>query len=260
MLACALVLCSACGEETTEPAETTAAETDEAAATEDVAAPEIPPPTAAQSLMHGHYQRASEAREALIRGDIEAAREDMQWLATHEEGDSLPAALQPRLTTMQTEAATFAEATTLTEAGQALARTLVRCGECHEASDGGFHVALPPVPEGDSTAVHMQRHRWAATRMWEGLVTGDVDQYTAGTDVLRESALHEDDMPGAEGETGERVTALAQHVHDLGREAGEAEDMGERASVYGRYLATCAACHRLLGAGPATPPEPTTDL
>ncbi|MCB9598012.1 MAG: hypothetical protein H6719_35175 [Sandaracinaceae bacterium] len=236
------------------PAETVEPPTEEAPETA-----AIPEPTPAQALMHGHYRRASDARESLIRGDIEQARGDMQWLATHHEGDALPEALQPRLASMQTDAAAFAEATTLTEAGQALARTLVRCGECHEASGGGFHVALPPLPEGETTAAHMQRHRWAAERMWEGLVTADVEQYTAGTDALREVALHENALPSSEEQPPERVAALATHVHELGAEASDATDWAGRASVYGRYLATCAACHRLLHTGPAAPPQPTLE-
>lgn len=223
------------------------------------APPEIPPPTPAQALMHGHYRRATEAREALIRGDVETARTHMQWLATHREGGALPEALQPRLTAMQTDAAAFGEATTLTEAGQALARTSVRCGECHAASGGGFHAALPPLPEGETTAAHMERHRWAAERMWEGLVTADAEQFHAGTDALREAALHENDLPSSEEQPPERVAALATHVHEIAAESAQVQDWAARADLYGRYLATCAACHRLLGTGPAAPIEPTLD-
>lgn len=220
---------------------------------------DLPEPTPPQRLMHGHYRRASEAREALIRGDVEAARVEMQWLATHHEGDALPENLQPRLTAMQTDAAAFAEATTLTEAGQALSRTLVRCGECHQASGGGFHVALPPIPEGDTVVAHMQRHRWSAERMWEGLVTADVEQFNAGTEALREVPLHEHALPASEEQPPERVSALATHVHELGAEARDAADWPARANLYGRYLATCAACHRLLETGPDAPPQPVLE-
>lgn len=241
---------------TADPSEASPEDTTEPAREE---APEIPPPTPAQGLMHGHFRRATEAREALIRGDVETARTHMQWLATHQEGDALSEALRPRLEAMQTDAAAFAEATTLTEAGQALARTSVRCGECHTASGGGFHAALPPLPEGETVTAHMERHRWAAERMWEGLVTADVDQFRAGTDALREAALHENELPSNPEQPPERVAAIASHVHQLGAEAAQAPDWAARAELYGRYLASCAACHRLLEAGPAAPVEPTLE-
>ena len=256
------VCCAACDEPATPPGAEqpsgTAAEATPADTPPEVpAAPEIPEPTPSQGLMHGHYRRAADARDALIRGDMETARADMQWLSAHHEDEALADDLQPLLVQMHTEAARFADATTLTEAGQALARTLVRCGNCHRQHDAGFQVALPPLPEGDRNVDHMQRHLWSATRMWEGLVMADAEQFTAGTDALREAPLH--DLAGESGQPPERVSALADHVHALGREAAEAADDDARASVYGRFLATCAACHRLLGTGPEAPPEPTTE-
>ncbi len=253
----AMILAAGCGEEAT-PASSGGADSEDRSAAEEPAT-QIPPATPAQALMHGHYRRASDARDALIRADIEGARGDMTWLATHHDGDALPENLRPLLTAMQTEAARFAEASTMTEAGLALAQTLVRCGNCHEASGGGFAVALPPLPEGEGSAAHMRRHRWAAERMWEGLVIADEEQFRAGSDALREAPLHQEAVPSAEGETDERVEAITALVHALGEEAQRATTTDARASIYGRYLATCGTCHRLLGRGPLAPAQPTLD-
>ncbi|MEZ4337306.1 MAG: hypothetical protein R3B82_11845 [Sandaracinaceae bacterium] len=95
--------------------------------------------------------------------------------------------------------------------------------------------------------------------MWEGLVTRDPEQFNAGTGALREAALHENDLPESEEQPPERVAALATHVHELGTESADAQDWDARASLYGRFLATCAACHRLLETGPAAPIRPTLD-
>ena len=100
-------------------------------------------------------------------------------------------------------------------------------------------------------ASHMQRHRWAADRMWAGLVTDSEEAYTAGARVLHEDALHEGEMPGHEAQPDGRLAAITGLVHQLGADAEAAEDWDTRANVYGRLLATCAACHRLLQAGPA---------
>ncbi|MBX3269411.1 MAG: hypothetical protein KF729_04075 [Sandaracinaceae bacterium] len=218
--------------------------------------PEIPAPSATGAVMHGHYARASEARDALIRADVPAARGHLEWLAAHDEGRALDGALRPRLAAMQAAAGAHAEATTLTEAGQALATTLVRCGECHAAVGRRFAMERPPIPEGEDTPAHMRRHAWAAERMFEGLVIDDVEHFRAGAAALREAplapaALGRDQAPPAQ------LAALSAHVHELSAEAEQAADAEARAAIYGRFLATCAACHRLLGAGPGAPVEPT---
>jgi len=258
----AMIFALGCGDEA-EPSSSEATDGTESAqeteSAEEAPAAEIPPPTPAQALMHGHYRRASEARDALIRADIEGARGHMAWLATHEEGDALAPNLRPMLTAMQTEAARFAEASTMTEAGDALARTLVQCGNCHQASGGGFVVALPPMPAGEGTAAHMQRHMWSAERMWEGLVTADDEQFRAGTDALREAPLHDEHVPAANTQPEGRVDAITELVHQLGVEAQDASTPEARASIYGRYLATCGTCHRLLGQGPQAPVQPTLE-
>ena len=207
--------------------------------------------SAVGELMRGHFTRAANARDAMVRGDLTQAREHMNWLATHQRAGDLPTDLQPLLTQMQTEAGHFAEAETLTEAGTALARTLTRCGSCHRAAEAGPEIATPPVPEGDDVAAHMQRHRWAADRMWAGLVSDDAEMYTAGAHELREASLHEGELPGHDEHPPERITNITTHVHELGFNAEEATEWDERANIYGRLLATCAACHRLLNAGPA---------
>jgi cytochrome c553 len=154
---------------------------------------------------------------------------------------------------MQTEAGHFEEATTLTEAGTALARTLTRCGGCHRVSQGGPEIGIPPLPEGDSVAAHMQRHRWAADRMWEGLVKDDAEIYGTGAAALREASLFESEIEDRANTEAprERVRAIANLVHELGAEAATAETPTDRADVYGRLLATCATCHRMLGVGDA---------
>ncbi|MCB9597886.1 MAG: hypothetical protein H6719_34540 [Sandaracinaceae bacterium] len=213
----------------------------------------MPEPTAVGTVMRGHFSRAADARDALIRGDLPPAQADMRWLATHDGGGALPEDLRPLFDQMQTEAGHFAEATTLTEAGTALARTLTRCGACHTAGDTGPEIATPPMPEGETVAAHMQRHRWASERMWEGLVTDDAELYQAGAGALREATLFESEIDGAAQNPGppERVEAIANLVHQLGDQAAAAPDDATRANVYGRLLATCATCHRLLEVGDA---------
>lgn len=241
--------CGGDEEPTPEPA------TDEEVEVEEPEVEDVPEPSPLGEVMRGHYERAVSARDALVRADIEQAREDMNWLATHDGGDTLPENLQPRFAAMQTEAAAFGESETLTEAGQTFARTLVRCGECHTAIDRFPEIASGPIPEGDSTAAHMRRHQWASTRMWTGLITANPETFREGTGALLDVPLHEHQIPGAEGHAPETIEGLTDHVHELSEQALDAEDEMARAAIYGRYLATCGSCHRLVGSGPAAPAE-----
>ncbi len=225
------------------------------------AAPEpavVPPDKRpAQELMKGHFARAADAREDLIKGDIEAARASMKWLAEHKHAGDLDAELQPLLTAMQTSAAEFAKATTLREAGVSLALTLNRCGDCHLKAEAGPEIAIPPLPDGETAKAHMRRHLWAAQRMWEGLVTRNAETFSSGTEVLAESPLHPEALvPGDQKET---VAKLVTHLHELGEKAKAAKQPAEQAEVYGNFLATCAACHRLLGRGPGAAAEAPGD-
>lgn len=234
--------------------------------------PTTPPPTSAapsdeavHAVMEGHYSRARSVHDALVRADMEQARADMAWIATHEEGNALPAEVQPLLAAMQAEAARFADATTLTEAGTAVGHMLVRCGACHAQTHGGPQVAETPIPEGDTPEARMRRHQWAADRMFDGLLTASPETFREGNEALTSAPLTQAELPATAAQPEEQVVTLTTHVRDLGAEAAAATDDESRASIYGRYVATCGACHRLLEGGipeglrvdaPATAPTP----
>lgn len=211
-----------------------------------------PPPTGAdavRAVMRGHYGRVRSAHDALIRADMDQARDDMAWLATHEEGDALPENLQPLLAAMQAEAGRFAAAATLTEAGTTFARMLTRCGACHLESHGGPAIAEVAIPEGETPEARMRRHRWASDRMFDGLITGSADMFRSGNVALSSGPMTREDLPATAALHADQVLALTTHVRDLGGEAAGAADDEARASIYGRYLATCGSCHRLLEGG-----------
>ena len=92
--------------------------------------------------------------------------------------------------------------------------------------------------------------------MWAGLITANADTFREGTDALLDVPLHEHQIPGSEAHAPETIEGLTDHVHELGQDAIDADDDTDRAAIYGRYLATCGSCHRLVGHGPAAPAEP----
>jgi len=205
-----------------------------------------PEEEAVGGLMRGHFAKAYEARVAIIAADFDAAKAAMRELTRQEGEEGLPEELRPRLVPMREAARKFEDASTLVDAGLALANTLVHCGSCHAVAEKGPRFAVPPIPEGDTPKAHMQRHNWASDRMWEGLVTGAAEPFASAAEVLREDALFDHSDDGYP----ERIRALSRHVHAVGQSASEAETSEARAEVYGRFLATCAGCHRELGQGP----------
>ena len=209
--------------------------------------PTAPSPT--RLLMREHFQKATEARLALISDDIEGARAAMAWLANNDPSQGeLPASLRPHLDGMREKARAFATARTFTEAGDAFAVTLTQCGECHAAADRGPTFAEVPAPQGNELRDRMHKHAWAAERMWEGLVLRDQPRYDAAASSLADVVVRVDELPPHEGEPA-RIQAIADNVRSLAATGLHATDWPGRAQAYGRFLATCATCHRIMGVG-----------
>lgn len=242
------LLLSAFGCDDDDDAETPA-EPIEEVSTDDDPANDQPEPGPTGDLMREHFLKVREARQALVGDDIEGARSAMAWLAANDPGfDAVPAALRPNLEAMREQAGAFGEATTLTEASMAFAGMLNYCGECHQHIEGGPEFAMPPGPDGDALQDQMQRHRWAIERMWEGIVSRNLETYTDGATVMNEVELRAAELPQGVLEP-ERVDAIITHVRELSAAAKESTDWEDRSENFGRLLATCATCHRALGVG-----------
>jgi cytochrome c2 len=199
--------------------------------------------------MRDHYQKAHEAREALIRADLAGAKVAMKFLSEQQRADALPEALRPGLVEMQRVAASFEAAASLREAGETLAGTFARCGLCHVAAGKGPQIARTPLPEGPDLVAHMKRHHYAAEAMWEGLIMASDERFALGAAALDEPAL----AAGAFGDSSlpkRDVARLDAHIHGLAGMARAASSVRERAEAYARLLATCATCHKLMERGP----------
>lgn len=252
-LALTLSAALACGSDET-PAEETPSndESAESETAETAEEPETPPsePGPTGTLMREHFTKVREARAALIGDDIEAARAAMSWLAENNPGtDQVPEPLRPNLEAMRQRAHDFGDATTLTEASMAFAGMLNYCGECHASIAGGPQFAIPPTPDGDALPDQMHRHRWAIERMWEGVVSRNLEAYQDGANVMSEMDLRSGDLPQGVLEP-ERIDAIITHVRTLSNEAKEVTTWEERSERLGGLIATCATCHRAMGVGP----------
>ncbi|MCB9678103.1 MAG: hypothetical protein H6737_23585 [Alphaproteobacteria bacterium] len=197
-------------------------------------------PASPHPEMHSFLLLARGARDATIRGDLDASRKQMQSLTEVFSFEEFPEAGKPFLIGMKSAATDGAKAKSLDDAGHALGRIASACGECHAALGAGPDFgAVGKPPKGDDLNKHMQLHDWAATRMWEGLVVSDAKRWEAGaTALFAESWVHPDTEDDA------KTATFGHRVHETGLAAMLTWSDAQRAALYGQFVANCAGCHR----------------
>jgi hypothetical protein len=206
--------------------------------------PEVHPdqPISLYRDMVDHFGTALEARDLLIFGRTDEAREKLSWMATHDVNPALDPAIQMFAYGMKRDAGQVRNAHNAGQVGEALGQTLRWCGDCHVATDTQFDVRPEPVPGGDRVLQHMARHLWVANRLWDGLTIPSDEAWDQATAVLAEDAVHLEEVPHA-GDRDAAVVAMAKLVHDLGLTAQEADAPIDKAEILGELYGTCADCH-----------------
>ncbi|HKP60632.1 MAG TPA: hypothetical protein VJV78_28085 [Polyangiales bacterium] len=212
--------------------------------------PEVPPSIALGDVMADHFLITSWARDAVIAGSLDALREPLTALADYRYEGLHPGGWLPWLAQLQAAARLTSDAATLDSAAVGVATMARVCGECHVANHGGPSVPEPaPEPEeqfaADTVPERMGRHMWAAEMLWEGLTAPSDVSWKAGVEALAHAPAQLDaELPASFDEQLNEVKAI-------GRDAGEATSLAQRADVYGLLIATCADCHsRWLDHGP----------
>jgi len=206
------------------------------------AGPEVEP------RMIGHYENVGRLYAEAAAGRLEGVHREAGELLARESGEGLPRDVAGHVEELRTYTALAARAPDVTSAASAVARAAAACGSCHRAMKRSLaYEALTGPPPGDTpVATRMLRHRWAADRLWDGLVGPSDDSWRAGASVLRDAPLFTDALTH-DVQQYETVTKLAWTVHEIGARAGSARDQSARAALYGDLLGTCASCHRLIG-------------
>lgn len=201
------------------------------------------------SHMHDHYDAVVKIQTAIIAGALEDTRESARWLVEHQAPAGLPARWEEHVDAMRTAARDTLNAQDVTTAASATSRLGLACGGCHVANNVSVEFKEVKSPsDKESAKPHMQRHQWAADRMWEGLIGPSNSSWSRGANLLFESPMN----PQALGaEAGDDATlGMARRIHQLAANATAVSDPVERADIYAEFLANCAACHTALGKGP----------
>lgn len=194
--------------------------------------------------MHEHYDAVVRIQTAVIAGSLEATREPARWLVEHPAPEGIPAEWQIHVEAMRDAARAALDARDLTAAANATSRLGAACGSCHEANNIAVEFESVDSPsDDDDSRSHMQRHQWAADRMWEGLIGPSGWAWSRGGNLLFESPLRHESLDD------ERQT-MARRIHQLAANATAVTSLDEKAEIYGEFLANCAACHTAMNQGP----------
>ena len=200
-------------------------------------------PAGTAARMAGHFEDSVEIKDAIIAGDLRGVRSPARQLS--ERSGEYPAAWIPFIADNVELALAALTATDLAEAAQAAAGLANTCGECHTALGRGphFSASRPPRPAAaHDTRRHMDRHQWAADRMWESLVEHDEAGWFVGARALSDAPLRRRDTPAVD-RLPEAVLVLDDHISELGRQALTTSTWDARTRLYGDFLASCAGCH-----------------
>lgn len=215
--------------------------------------PQTPQPAPdVRAHMADHFSKVREIEEAIIRGDVDAAKTPARWLADHQETAGLPPGTEQQVAEMKAAAASVASTDDIGNAAIAAADLVGTCGSCHSAAR--VMPKLPPVPAdeaGTDRKRHMLEHQHAIDRMYRGLISPSSDEWRAGATALKAAPLGAKALADVPKEA---VEAEAR-VHELADRALRAAEKSTRVAIYGSIIGACASCHGLHGRvwGPGLP-------
>lgn len=205
--------------------------------------------------MHGRQDAVRSIHDAIIAGDLTAAREGGQRLARIEVNGSLPGSWQVANTELEFAVEGITEATDLNAAAAGVAIAVSTCGSCHRAS--GANPRFDPLPHPGRTEGsrhHMVRHEVAARALWQAIVANDDKLWATGLTWLAAGPVEQSEFP-AHVTLDDRARELEAIVHGIAAEGHGLLDPKARVALYGRLIAACAGCHEHTGGGPASVPS-----
>lgn len=189
--------------------------------------------------MYRGFDLARAIERLLVRGAIDDARALAAALA------AMPApppveAWARQIALVTDRAAALAAAPGLDEACRRAARLAEACAGCHAATGATPAFDAPPGAPADhpTLAARMARHRWAADRIWEGVIGNAERPWRAGLEVLATTPLPFSRLDADRTALASGLQQLASRARAEARAATSA-----RARLYGELLVTCAACH-----------------
>lgn len=200
--------------------------------------------------MQENFVRADQLQKAVIAGNLEAAHEAGQWLATHSQTEGFPDAWVAHVTALRRAAQAVVDARDIEGAARATAYVAGACGGCHLTQLGGNEMGAEPIPQhGSGIALIMRRHQWAVDRMWDSVISGKESTWRQAVDVLESSRLTPDAFLPEKARNPE-LKRLTRQLAGVIERATKANTPEARVKVLGEFLGTCSGCHALFEEGP----------
>jgi cytochrome c556 len=199
-----------------------------------------PPGSPTEKLMRSHFKETELIRNAVITGDMSAAIAPAKALANIEGFEKLAKNWQPSVKALQAASARVGNSPDIPAIAAATADIGVACGTCHRSTTGPkVQIGTPPAA-GATMKSRMQRHIWAAERMWEGLYVPSDAAWKAGTDAMVGEPFPKEIIKKG----GVHARSAAETLKRLIGSAGTKKTPQDRAKAYASMLETCSACHQ----------------
>jgi cytochrome c553 len=209
---------------------------------------QVSPSAGRAELMHQQLRSVMGAHDAIIRGDLEGARNQARSAAHLPDPVGLPQGATSYLDAIRSAAARAEGAPNLQAAADATASMLSTCGECHRAVGTMPALPQPPQPSVGGVVGHMVAHQGAMDLLLQGLTTPSTSLWNEGADALSAAALAKNKMPSDPKISG-HIMKSEKEVHALAARARHAEDTSSRAGVYSALMQSCATCHGVNSKG-----------
>jgi hypothetical protein len=195
--------------------------------------------------MQATFWLAVVARDAVISGDLEAAKRAADALADHDYRGSLPGDWKHWVAQMQQRAADVALAPDLAAAAQSVATLSLACGDCHAQNRRTPELrneqALAWNDPPEQLHERMYRHEVGAEQLWHGLIQPSEAMWLNGTATLTRAPLQPALRAGEEIDPA--MAAKVEEIRELAKRARVAGSHPERAAIYGQLITRCADCH-----------------
>ncbi len=212
------------------------------------AAPPPPPgPTMGEVVrlhMSENLASAIATRDAVIRGDLAEAREELEWMANNADPGTSIAAGAPWLEALRAAARAGHQGRSVREYGLAVGREGAACAGCHQT----LKASLSPVTASQPTDGngHGKLANWAVSTMWTGLVANSDTAWAAGVGGL--AGLPPDGAGYWVGAPGPAATAAIGTLKEQATAGKAATDRTSRGETFGQVVGACGSCHAEVGA------------
>jgi cytochrome c553 len=194
--------------------------------------------------MRDRYEDLRVMERHLVEGDLDVVREYAFSLAV-DKGDPEIAQWNDRFAAMRQAAYQLATSAGLEEAWQREPRLAATCGRCHRDAGAVLALETPPLPDDDGTSLaRMDRHQWAADRLWQAMITSADDAWREALDVLAATPLPTAELATVAPEAAApRIRSYGLQLMRLAKQSRSTTTLEERATRYGQILAVCTRCH-----------------